>query len=415
MVNRSTSRPGNGAVTAIHAAFAANGALFASWVSRIPAVRTRLDASEPELGVVLLGIAAGALVAMPMTGWLCERFGIRRVLIPAVVACAGSFQFAVAAPSIPLLGVALVLVGLSYGTWDVAMNAGAHRVENDTGRILMPRFHGAFSVGGLAGAGLGALAAAAGLAAWAHLVIVGSAVAMTAVAIAPRVPHRVTVPVADFAEAADETTPHRTITARLVVLGLLTACTTLGEGAAADWSAIFLHDERSAPESTAALAYAGFAAAMAIGRFAGTWTLSRMTRVTAIRTSGFLVFGSVILLVGIDSAYTGIAAMLGWGLGAALIFPAAMSASAENNARPAQGMAVVATIGYGGFIVGPPTIGFIGGAAGLGVGLLVVGLLGLVTVVLAPVGGHGRVVDETTGRPPDRQLDTVTECSALSA
>ncbi len=174
------------------------------------------------------------------------------------------------------------------------------------------------------------------------------------------------------------------ITPRLVLLGLLTACTTLGEGAAADWGAIFFTDERQAEESVAAIGYAAFAGAMAIGRFSGTWVLTHISRVAALRASGLLASVSVLALVAVDSIATGLVAMIGWGLGVALVFPAAMSAGAENSVRPAQGIATVATIGYGGFLVGPPMIGFIAGAAGLDVGLFVVSVLLLLVVALAP-------------------------------
>ena len=134
----------------------------------------------------------------------------------------------------------------------------------------------------------------------------------------------------------------------------------------------------------AAIGYAAFAGAMAIGRFGGTWVLTRMSRVTALRASGVLASVSVLTLITVESMATGLVAMVGWGLGVALVFPAAMSAGAENAERPAQGIATVATIGYGGFLVGPPMIGFIAGAAGLGAGLLVVSLLLLLVVALAP-------------------------------
>jgi MFS family permease len=110
-----------------------------------------------------------------------------------------------------------------------------------------------------------------------------------------------------------------------------------------------------------------------------------MSRVGALRASGVLASVSVLSLVTIDSTITGLVAMIGWGLGVALVFPAAMSAGAENADRPAQGIATVATIGYGGFLVGPPMIGFVAGAAGLGAGLFIVALLLLLVVILAPV------------------------------
>jgi MFS family permease len=419
LVNRSTSGSDRTPTRVIDLVFLTNGMLFASWVSRLPAVRSRLDASEPELGVALLGIAVGAVIAMPITGWLCHRFGIRRVLVSAMPLCAVGFQLAVIMPSIPGLAAALLVAGLAYGTWDVAMNAAAHEVERGLRRALMPRFHGMFSVGGLAGAGLGALAAAGDVPVGVHLLLTGVAVAVIALAASPRLPDR-SAP-APVVVAAGGTTRPRAISPRLVLLGLLTATTTLGEGAAADWSAIFLHDHRNTSESTAAIGYAVFSSAMAIGRFSGTWLLSRISRVASLRGSGLLACASLVVLVSIDSVATGLLAMVAWGLGVALIFPAAMSAAAEHAAIPARGIATVSTIGYTGFLVGPPMVGFIAGWAGLGAGLLVVGMLSLVTFAIAPAGRPPHV--QATGRPPakatsiDATPDAATpqECGTTSA
>ena len=368
-------------ILAIHTAFFTNGFMIASWVTRLPAVRSHLDASEPELGGALLAIAGGAVIAMPLTSRFCDRFGIRRVLTTATITCTAMFVIASQADHIVVLGAMLLALGFAYGTWDVSMNAAAHDVEIATGRPLMPRFHGAFSVGGLCGAGLGALAAALELAVGMHLAIAGTAVVAAALLAARHLP--------DVADAPRHHVPadpsaRRVITPRLVTLGLLTACTTLGEGAAADWAAIFFTDERNARESVAAIGYAAFAGAMAVGRLSGTWVLTHVSRVNALRASGVLASLSVLALVAVDSTVTGLVAMIGWGLGVALVFPAAMSAGAENANRPAQGIATVATIGYGGFLVGPPLIGFIAGAAGLGTGLFVVSVLLLLVVVLAP-------------------------------
>jgi MFS family permease len=129
--------------------------------------------------------------------------------------------------------------------------------------------------------------------------------------------------------------------------------------------------------------------AMAIGRFGGTWVLSRISRVDALRASGALVFSGLFALLALPSVATGMAAMAVWGFGVALVFPAAMSAAAEHAPDAAQGIGTVASIGYGGFLIGPPTIGFIAGHVGLGVALWVVAGLGLVLAWLARGAGPG--------------------------
>lgn len=392
-MNRRPAAADRARTIAVYTAFATNGFIFASWVSRLPAVRTRLSASEPELGIALLAIAVGAVVAMPLTSRMCDRFGHRRVLTASIIGCAVSFFVATTVADIAALPAVLLAVGLTYGTWDVAMNAAAHDIERTTGRPLMPRFHGVFSVGGLIGAGLGALAAAAGMPVWAHLAVAATVVIAVGGAATRLLPAHL-----GFAPPP-EAPARRVVSVRLVVLGLLTAAATLGEGAAADWSAIFLHDERDASEALAALGYAGFAAAMAAGRFAGTWLLGRCGRVIAMRGSGLLAAASVLVLVAVDSIGTGLVAMVGWGLGVALVFPATMSAGAENAERPAHGIATVATVGYGGFLLGPPLIGFLGGRAGLSTALLLVSLLGIAIVALAPAAREIR---------PPAQRDGVT-------
>lgn len=381
-MNRLPSNHDRPLVIPIYAIFAANGLVFATWVSRLPAVRERLDASEPELGAALLCVAIGSLVSMPLTARLCDRFGARRVLVIAMATCAGAFELAVLAPSLPALGMALVLAGATYGTWDVAMNASGHEVELRVSRPLMPRFHGAFSVGGLAGAGMGALAAGIGVPVWAHM----ASGAVLAIVVGLLVTPQVVEPPRHHGTLRPATRGRRRrrIPLRLVALGLLTACTTLGEGAAADWGALFLHDERGASQSTAAIGYAVFCCAMATGRFGGTWALTRIGRVKALRISGVAVSTALVLLVAVDVIPVALVAMAGWGLGVAVVFPAAMSAAAEHSARPAQGIATVATIGYGGFLVGPPLIGFLAGQVGLGVALWVVAALGMIVVALGP-------------------------------
>ena len=406
-MNRFTSAIERNGTTAVYAVFATNGLLFATWVSRLPAVRERLDASEPQLGAALLCIAIGSLCAMPMTSRLCDHFGARRVVVAAMVGCSSAVVIAVLAPSLPLLWAALLVVGATYGTWDVAMNAAAHELELQTGRPLMPRFHGAFSVGGLAGAGLGALAATAGLPVWLHMgagafLVIGVGLVMTPVLPEP--------PRHDHPEpAAVSAGRTRRIPLRLVALGLVTASTTLGEGAAADWGALFLHDERGASEGSAAVGYALFSLAMAIGRFGGTSVLSRVARVTALRASGVILSSAIVVLLAVDVLPLSLVAMAGWGLGVAIVFPAAMSAAAEHSTRPAHGIAVVSTIGYGGFLVGPALIGFLAGQVGLGVALWVLAALGVVLFVMAPAASPaatmgGQAACGPDGYPPESCL-----------
>jgi fucose permease len=176
----------------------------------------------------------------------------------------------------------------------------------------------------------------------------------------------------------------RVLTGRLLVVGVVTLCATTLEGAAADWLALFLTDERGATASLAAFGYAVFAVAMAAGRFSGTAVAERLGRDGAVRAGGLVSFAGVLLTVvgpGLVSAYLGAAL---WALGVCLVFPAAVSAGGEAPYRPADAIAAVTTIGYGGFLLGPPLIGLLADQVGLARALLVLLVLAGGIAALAP-------------------------------
>lgn len=423
--------------------FAVNGFLLASWVSRLPATRDRLGASAAELGLVLLTPGFGSLLSMPFSGRWCRRFGSRVVIAATTVAASVALAALAVVPTLVTLGLTLFVWGSFYGSWDVAMNVHGSAVEQRADREWMPRYHACWSVGGIAGAGCGALAAQAGLPLTLHFA--GVAVLCTAlvmVALRSFIEDRTEVPdpattvsAAAPASAAapvaaltpDPGTPQppgpvpgppegessprreqvaaavhtprrgrgrvpgrahsprpRVLTGRLLLVGAVTLCATTLEGAAADWLALYLTDERGATQSLAAAGYAVFAVAMAGGRFSGTAAAERLGRHGAVRVGGVVSFVGVLLTVlgpGLVSVYVGAAL---WALGVCLVFPAAVSAGGEAPERPADAIAAVTTIGYGGFLVGPPLIGLLADQVGLGRALLVLLVLAGGIAVLAP-------------------------------
>jgi predicted MFS family arabinose efflux permease len=377
--------------------FATNGFLLASWVARLPATRDRLGAGTAELGLALLAPGFGSLLSMPFSGSWCRRLGSRAVVAGTTAASAVGLVVLAVVPSMAALGVVLFIWGSCYGSWDVAMNVHGSAVEQRAGREWMPRYHACWSVGGIAGAGCGALAAQAGLSPLPHFAAVAVAcVALVAVGLRSFVEDR------DPAAAAAPRRPGRgkrgrppttrrgrgerarVLTTRLLLVGAVTVCATTIEGAAADWLALLLADERGASDSLAAAGYAVFAVAMAAGRFSGTAVAERLGRDGAVRAAGLVSFAGILLTVlgpGLASAYLG-AAM--WALGVCLVFPAAVSAGGEAPDRPADAIAAVTTIGYGGFLIGPPLIGVLAERVGLARALLVLLVLAVGIAVLAP-------------------------------
>ncbi len=371
------------AALATAAVFALNGFLMAAWVSRLPATRDRLHADPASLGLALLMTGLGSLLAMPTTGRLCARYGSRRVVAATLVPSCIALVALAFLPTVWAVGAGLFVLGAGYGSWDVAMNVQASQVDRHAGRDLMPRYHGCWSVGAFVGAALGTLAAAAGVP-----LAVQFTTAATVVAVGVTVALRwfLADPTPDRASGDPRRPgrPHAFITRTLVVIGVVTLCATCIEGAAADWFALYLHDGRGTDPGLAAAGYAVFAVAMAASRFSGTTVIDRIGRVAAVRWGGALaglgVLGAV-LAPGVPGAMLG---GLLWGLGVAVIFPAAMSAGGEVPGHAAQGIATVATIGYGGFLLGPPVIGLLAQHLGLGSALLVLPVLAVGVVVLAP-------------------------------
>ena len=379
----SSARDLRNAAVATGVVFAVSGATFATWVSRLPAVRDRIDAGTAELGLALLCIGLGSLVTMPFTGRLCARFGSRRIVLATALPCCAMLALLAHVPSVGLLAFALFLWGSFYGAWDVAMNVHGSAVEQRAGRAWMPRYHAGWSIGGITGAGIGVLAAGLSVPVGVHFGAMSAALAVTVLLACRRFVADRDPDVRKGADPATTRAPRdRLLTRSLVAVGLLTACATCIEGAAADWIALYLTDDRGAEPSVASGGYAVFAVAMAASRLAGTGVIERFGRAAAVRGAGVLTFAGIVITLaapGVVGSYVGV---LLWGAGVAVVFPAAMSRGGETPGRAADAIAAVSTLGYGGFLLGPPLVGILAEHVGLGNALytllvLAAGIVGL--------------------------------------
>ena len=370
------------AAVATGVVFAVSGAVFATWVSRLPAVRDRIDAGTAELGLALLCIGLGSLFTMPFTGKLCARFGSRSIVLATALPGCAMLALLAHLPSVVLLAAALFVWGAFYGAWDVAMNVHGSAVEIRAGRAWMPRYHAAWSIGGITGAGIGVLAAGISVPVDVHFGGMAALLAVTVLVASRRfVPDRVVEDRSGADHGASRAPRDRLLTKSLVAVGLLTACATCIEGAAADWIALYLTDDRGAEPSAASGGYAVFAVAMAASRLVGTNVIERFGRARAVRGAGMLTFAGIVITLaapGIVGSYAGV---LLWGAGVAVVFPAAMSRGGETPGRPADAIAAVSTLGYAGFLLGPPMVGILAEHVGLGAALY--SLLGLAAGIIA--------------------------------
>jgi predicted MFS family arabinose efflux permease len=374
----------NDARRAVYVVFIGAGFGFSSWASEIPRVRAHLHISPAQLGLLLLAASAGSVTALPMTGLVVQRLGeARTVAFAALLMATGLATIAIGYRyDIAIIAVGLFGFGVALGSWDVAMNVQGAAVEREMRRSVMSKFHAGYSIGTVAGAGIGVLVIAAGVPVTAHLL--GAAVLLALV-----------VPISTRQFLASGPQPSATTDdvaassrqwavwkePRTLLIGLFVLCLAFTEGTGNDWLSSALIDGYHEPAAIGTLTLSVFLAAMTTGRWFGPQLLDRYGRVLTLRYSAAMAAAGLVLVVfGSVLAVAMVGAVL-WGFGAALGFPTGMSAAADDPSWAASRVSVVASIGYLAFLGGPPIIGLVGDHVGVlrallvGAGLLVVGVL----------------------------------------
>lgn len=362
---------------AVAGVFFLNGFGFASWVVRIPAVQEKLSLSEGPLGVALLGGAAGILLAAPFAGWLVSLLGSRPVVGASALLVSLALLPLALAPNLPLLVAALSLAGASAGVLDVSMNAQAVAVEKEYGRPIMSSFHAAFSFGGLAGAASGGLVASLGTGILPHFFGVA-----TLSVIATVIAYRALLPAS--ADVAEEGPAFARPNRALAGLGIISFCVLLGEGAMADWSAVYLNGTLGTGPGFAAAGYAAFSLTMAVGRLVGDRVNEYLGPVILVRSGGVLAAVGLGASLAIGQPFVALVGFACAGAGFSIIFPIALSAAGRaKRVAPGPAIAAVSASGYLGLLTGPPVIGFVAEVVGLGRALSIVVLLSATIVALA--------------------------------
>lgn len=356
------------------------GAISTSWAARIPAIRAPLHLSDQALGLALLGPAAGAVLAMPAAGAVLARRAPRGVVLAATAPLAVTLPLVTVAGDTAQLFAVLFAWGCCVGVVDVAMNTEAVGVQERLGRRVMSGFHAAYSIGGLVGAGVGAGCASAGVSVRAQLVAVSAVALVAGLVAAARFE-----PVAHRATVERERRPGRPRWSwALAALSVMAFASFLAEGAANDWSAVYLHSSLGASAGLAGAGYTGFAVAMALGRLSGDgladrWGPRRLVGASA--AVGAAGWGAALAVGSPPAAFAGLV-LLGFGLSS--VVPNVFSqASRLGEAGPA--IAVVTFCGYGGMLAGPAAIGALAGAVGLPTALSVDAALAAVVALLSGV------------------------------
>ena len=384
--------PVQAATRSTYLVFAVSGFGFASWASRIPQVKQHLDLDPSALGLLLLAIAAGSVVSLPLAGMIVARWGSRRTamamaMLSTVSLLTVAFGY--------LAGVAPVAAGLfgfgvSAGIWDVAMNVQGAAVERRLGRSIMSRFHAAWSLGTVTGALIGAVAVAVGVPVTVHL-------ALAALLEGPVVCVVARSFVADVPEAADVTAGEAGARAgagsalaawrepRTVLIGVFVLAFAFAEGSGNDWISVAVIEDYRAPATLGTLAFAVFLAAMTGGRWFGAGLIDRYGRVPVTRALAAVAVAGVALFIAGPALPAAFAGALLWGGGTSLGFPTGMSAAADDPALAAPRVGVTASIGYCAFLGGPPLIGFLGDHIEVRYALVCVAVLLALAIAIAPV------------------------------
>lgn len=355
------------------------GLCFASWASRIPNIQQKLQLNEAAWGAILLALPIGLMVSLPFSGILVARFGSRRMVI--ISAC-------LYACILPLLGLAtnvwqLCVILFSYGfagnIMNISINTQAVGIEMIYERSIMASFHGVWSVAGFTGALIGTFMVSHNITPFVHFCIVTAT--------------ELLIVLIFYRYTLKEDTQHEgehPLFAKpdkfLLKLGLIAFCCMICEGTMFDWSGIYFRKVVMPPKEMVTLGYTAFMCTMAGGRFAGDWLSEKLGKKTMIQCSGLVIAAG--LLVSVIFPYL-VPATIGFllvGLGVSSVVPLVYATAGKSSTMPA-GVAIAATstIGYFGFLFGPPLIGFIAEASNLRWSFSLIALLGFCTTVLASV------------------------------
>lgn len=394
---------------AVAITFFNNGFLYANWVSRLPRIQEIYGFDNGQLGMVLLAVAVGALFAMPFTGWIISKEGTQRIIT------IGAIFFCLVVPFIPLMPGAMALfalffcMGATTGILDVTMNAQAVLVEGAYKRPIMASFHAIFSAGMMVGAGSGALFTALNTSLFLHLAMV-SAICLVLTFWAVR--NLIADP--EKEPSVGDGPAFRWPTRALVGIGFIAFCCMLGEGAMADWSTNYMRKVAMADKSLAPMGLAAFSLAMMLCRFLGDRLRMALGDARLLTVTSITAFLGILLVIAVPYPIPVIIGLFTVGMGLSTIVPIVYSQAGAMPGLPSGvGISMVTTIGYSGFLFGPPVIGFLADWQSLRFALGLVLVLFVVMTLLSLRQGKpkkaesAKRLDEAPSRRKQEVLETI--------
>jgi fucose permease len=340
------------------------------------------------MGLILFGLSVGSMIGILCSGRFVERLGTRPVIVlGTALIIAGTMVIGAgsAVASAPLVTAGLFLFGAGMGSGEVAVNVDGADVERITGTPVLPTLHGCFSLGTVVGALAGMTATAAQLPVSWHLAVITLAATGMLIHASRALPTGVGLSTkVRTTDAAGHTGPQVWKDRKLLLIGAIVLAMALAEGAANDWLPLLMVDGHGLDATAGSLVYVGFAAAMTLGRFCGTYFLVRFGRATVLRASALSGALGLVLVIFSDNVAVAATSVVFWGLGASLGFPVALSAAGDSGPDQTARVSLVAIIGYVAFLVGPPSLGFLGDHYGLRTAMVAVLVLVASAILIAP-------------------------------
>lgn len=389
---------------AVSSLFFLTGLCFASWGSRIAAIQQSLHMSDGGLGTALLALPIGSVLSMPVAGYMIARFGSRHVLMVAAVC------YAIILPTLGLaqapwqLFCILMLFGFAGNMANIAVNTQAVAVEALYGRTIMASFHGLWSLAGFTGASIGAFMAGQGIAPYQHFLLI-TAIAVVIVVVSAKY---------TVAHTAVKEKPKRlpsvegqpqlstikkirlwvlktqvklrglwSLVMALRILGVIAFCSMICEGTMFDWSVVYFKKVILAPDGRAGIGLSAFMCTMASFRFVADWLTTRMGHRKVLQLSGILTASGLLIAVALPYFVTGVFGFLLVGAGVSSVVPLVYSAAGKSKkAEPGVALATVSTVGYLGFLMGPPLIGFVAQASSLVISFSIIAVMGACIAIM---------------------------------
>lgn len=361
------------------ALFLLHGLIVATWISRVPAFQSALKLNNAVLGMTLLNAAIGAILSIPATGDLIGRYGSKRVSITSTLLLYVALAVLPWAFNALTLGATLFALGATAAAMDVSMNAHGVEVEKLLGRPTMSRFHGMYSLGAMISAGVGGAVAARDVSPRLHFAISSATYVFATILVMPLL-----LRTGNHLRPSGRRLPLSKIPPELIALSGIGFCILLSEGAMADWTAVYMKQVLAAGSGTAAAGYSVFSAAMALFRFFGDWITLKLGAVRLVRAGSLVAGCGLLWALSMRSAIWALPGFGAVGAGFSVIIPLVFGSGGRvDNVSPGAGIATVTGFGYIGFIVGPPTIGFVAQMLTLRYALGIVVLCCLISTLLS--------------------------------